>query len=99
MLELLGIILVIVGAYLGFRSVRQVTAANHDARIPWSGRIPNQPPSSTALRTASGVLVIVGGFCLFSVLGAWVIALVFVATASPLLVFALHNRRIAAVAR
>jgi len=99
MLELLGVALVIVGTYLGFRSARQVTGANHDAKIPWSGRIDNQPRSAGTLRTASSVLVLGGGLCLFSALGPGVIALVFIATASPLLVFVLHNRRLAAAGR
>ena len=94
MLELLGVALVIVGTYLGFRSARQVAGANRGVKIPWSGRIANQPRSAGALRTASSVLVLGGGFCLFSILGPGIIALVFVATASPLIVFALHNRRL-----
>lgn len=96
MLELLGIALVIVGTYLGFRSARQITAANHGVKIPWSGRIANQPRSAPLLRSVSGAVVIVGGLCLFSALGAGIIALVFVATVAPLLVFVVHNRRLAA---
>ena len=99
MIELLGIALVIVGTYLGFRSARQVTGANLSKKIPWSGRIENQPRSAGTLRTASSVLVLGGGLCLFSSLGPAVIAIVFVATASPLLLFALHNRRLAAAGR
>jgi len=94
MLELLGIALVIVGTYLGFRSARQVTAANATTKIAWSGRIANQPRSASLLRSASGALVIIGGFFLFSLLGAGIIALVFVATVAPLLVFVAHNRRL-----
>jgi hypothetical protein len=96
MLELLGIALVIVGTFVGFASARQVTAANAGVKIPWSGRIQNQPRSAGLLRGVAGALVIAGAFFLFSVLGAGVIALVFLTTASPLLVFALHNRRVAA---
>ena len=94
MLELLGIALVIVGTYLGFRSARQITAANAGAKIPWTGRIENQPRSAPLLRSASGAIVIVGALCLFSALGAGIIALVVVTTAAPLLVFVLHNRRL-----
>ena len=94
MFELLGVALVIVGTYLGFRSAGQVAGANRGVKIPWSGRIANQPRSASLLRGTSGALVVVGGLSLYSVLGAGVIALVFVATASPLLVFALHNRRL-----
>ena len=94
MLELLGVALVIVGTYLGFRSARQVAGANRGVKIPWSGRIANQPRSAGTLRTLSSVLVLGGGFCLFSTLGPGIILLVFVATASPLIVFALHNRRL-----
>ena len=94
MLELLGIVLVIVGTFLGFRSVLQVTGANKGAKIPWSGRIPNQPRSAPVLRGLAGVLVLAGSMCLFSVLGAGIIALVFVLTLAPLLVFVVHNRRV-----
>jgi hypothetical protein len=99
MLELVGIALVIVGTYLGFRSARQVTGANTNVKIPWSGRIANQPRSAALLRSVSGALVIVGALCLFAVLNAGIIALVVVATASPLLVFVLHNRRLDSLGR
>jgi hypothetical protein len=99
MLELLGIALVIVGTYLGFRSARQVAGANAGVKIAWSGRIDNQPRSAALNRGVSGALVIVGALCLFSVLNAGIIALVFVATVSPLLIFVAHNRRVAATGR
>jgi len=51
------------------------------------------------LRWVSGALVIVGGLCLFGAIGAGIIPLVFVTTSSPLLVFAVHNRRLAARGR
>jgi len=95
MLELLGVVLLIVGVAVGFASARQITAANRGVKIPWSGRIPNQPRSAPLLRGLAGLLSIVGTLCLFSVLGVGLIPVVFAATASPLLVFVLHNRRLA----
>ena len=99
MLELLGTALVIVGTYLGFRSAAAIAAANKGVAIPWTGRIENQPRSAGQLRWVSGALVIVGGLCLFGAIGAGIIPLVFVTTSSPLLVFAVHNRRLAARGR
>jgi len=94
MLELIGIVLVVVGTYLGFRSAAAIAAANAGVTIPWTGRIENQPASAAQQRWISGALVIVGGLCLFNVLGAGIIPLVFVTTSSPLLVFVVHNRRL-----
>jgi hypothetical protein len=94
MLELVGVVLVVVGTYLAFRSAAAIAAANKGVVIPWTGRIDNQPPSAMQLRWISGALVIVGGLCLFGVIGAGIIPLVFVTTASPLLVFVVHNRRL-----
>ena len=94
MLELLGIVLVIVGTFLGFRSALQVTGANKDAKIPWSGRVDNQPRSAPLLRGLASALVLAGSLCLFGVLGAGMILLVVVLTTAPLLVFVAHNRRL-----
>ena len=96
MLELLGIVLVIVGTALGFTAARQITRANHGVAIPWSGRIPNQPKTAPLWRGVGGALAIWGSLSLYSTLGAFVILLVFATTASPLLVFVAHNRRVAA---
>ncbi|WP_411699605.1 hypothetical protein [Conyzicola sp.] len=96
MLETLGIALLIVGTVLGFTAARQITRANHGVAIPWSGRIPNQPPRAPLWRGVGGALVIVGALSLYSTLGVLIIVVVLVATASPLLVFVAHNRRVAA---
>lgn len=94
MLAVLAIALVIVGTVLGLASARQIVAANRDGKIPWSGRIPNQPRNAPLVRGVGGALAIIGGLMLYPQLGAGVIALVFLTTACPLLVFVAHNRRI-----
>ncbi|GAB3604722.1 hypothetical protein GCM10027413_01310 [Conyzicola nivalis] len=96
MLDVFAIALVIVGTALGFISARQITRANTKAKIPWAGRIPNQPKTAPLWRGVGGALAIWGSLSLYSTLGAFVILLVFATTASPLLVFVAHNRRVAA---
>ena len=95
----LALVFVIVGTVLGLVSARQIVAANHDTKIPWSGRMPNHPRNAPLLRGVGGALAIVGGLGLYPVLDAGVIAVVFVTTACPLLVFVAHNRRIERTAK
>ncbi|WP_411699551.1 hypothetical protein [Conyzicola sp.] len=96
MLEVVAIALIIVGTALGFTAARQITRANEGVPIPWSGRIPNQPPNAPLLRGLGGALVVVGSLILYSVLNVLIIAVVLASTASPLLVFVAHNRRVRA---